>query len=105
MMCGTNGSQVWDAAFISQALSETRLGEEAENKESTRKVLEWLDEAQIRENPKFYKEAYRHAVRHRLQSFRVFSHLTFLDLDRRKVPGHSPRKSRATQSVTVLRKL
>jgi lanosterol synthase len=34
MMCGTNGSQLWDIAFISQALAETGLGDLEENKES-----------------------------------------------------------------------
>lgn len=60
MMCGTNGSQLWDTAFITQAMVETGLATEEENKESMVKALEWLDQAQIRENPKHYKEAYRH---------------------------------------------
>jgi lanosterol synthase len=59
MMCGTNGSQLWDAAFISQALVETGLAEKEENKESVRGLLDWLDKAQIQDNPKHYKEAFR----------------------------------------------
>lgn len=60
MMCGTNGSQLWDIGFISQALVETGLAEEEENGESLRKALGWLDVCQIRDNPKHYKTAYRH---------------------------------------------
>ncbi|KAF9526128.1 terpenoid cyclases/protein prenyltransferase alpha-alpha toroid [Crepidotus variabilis] len=63
MMCGTNGSQLWDVGFIVQALVETGLAEEEENKESLVKALEWLDQAQIRTNPKHYKEAYRHTTK------------------------------------------
>lgn len=59
MMTGTNGSQLWDIAFISQALVETGLAERQENKESVRKMLDWLDKAQIRDDPKHYKTAYR----------------------------------------------
>ncbi|KAJ9100955.1 hypothetical protein QFC19_005351 [Naganishia cerealis] len=60
MMTGTNGSQLWDIAFISQAVVETGLGEEKVNRESCLRALDWLDKAQIRDNPKWYKEAYRH---------------------------------------------
>jgi lanosterol synthase len=60
MMTGTNGSQLWDIAFLSQAIVESGLAEEEGNRESCVKALEWLDKAQIREDPKWYKEAYRH---------------------------------------------
>ncbi|KAJ9099201.1 hypothetical protein QFC21_004081 [Naganishia friedmannii] len=60
MMTGTNGSQLWDIAFISQALVETGLAEEEANKESCVKALDWLDKAQIKDDPKWYHEAYRH---------------------------------------------
>jgi lanosterol synthase len=63
LMCGTNGSQLWDIAFITQAVVDTGLGNEEENKQSLIKALEWLDQAQIRTNPKHYKEAYRHATK------------------------------------------
>ncbi|BGP17836.1 hypothetical protein JCM10213_008364 [Rhodosporidiobolus nylandii] len=60
MMTGTNGSQLWDAAFIAQALSESGLGSLPENRASATSLLRWLDECQIRSNPKHYEEAYRH---------------------------------------------
>ncbi|KAI5478948.1 lanosterol synthase [Pseudohyphozyma bogoriensis] len=63
MMCGTNGSQLWDLAFMTQALVDTGLGAEEENAESTKKALEWLDKGQIRENPKWYHEAFRHSTK------------------------------------------
>lgn len=59
-MGGTNGVQLWDLAFIVQALVESGLAEEEGNRESLLKALEWLDESQIRENPKHYESAYRH---------------------------------------------
>ena len=63
MMCGTNGSQLWDIGFITQALVETGLAKEPENKESLNMALGWLDICQIRENPKHYKTAYRHRTK------------------------------------------
>lgn len=63
MMTGTNGSQLWDAAFISQALVETGLGEEEQNRQSANEVLDWLDKCQMRENPKCYGRDYRHATK------------------------------------------
>lgn len=60
MMNGTNGSQLWDLSFISQALVESGFGEEEAVRPHLVKALEWLDECQIRDNPKFYTEAYRH---------------------------------------------
>ncbi|KAF9477756.1 terpene synthase [Pholiota conissans] len=63
MMCGTNGSQLWDTGFITQALVETGLANDPENKESLMKALEWLDQAQMRSNPKHFKEAYRHMTK------------------------------------------
>lgn len=59
MMCGTNGSQLWDLAFISQALVKTGLGDLPENKESMMGALEWLERTQMRENPKHFESAYR----------------------------------------------
>lgn len=63
MACGTNGSQLWDIGFITQALVETGLAYEEENKESLLKALEWLDEAQIRDDPKHYHTSYRHTTK------------------------------------------
>lgn len=60
---GTNGSQLWDAAFISQALVETGIGALSENQASATHLLDWLDKCQIRENPKWYVEGYRHATK------------------------------------------
>jgi lanosterol synthase len=63
MMCGTNGSQLWDVGFITQALVETGLAEEEENKESLLKALEWLEQDQILDNPKHYRTSYRHCTK------------------------------------------
>ena len=63
LMCGTNGSQLWDIAFITQAVVDSGLGHEEENKKSLIKALEWLDMSQIRTNPKHYKEAHRHTTK------------------------------------------
>ncbi|GAA6054734.1 hypothetical protein JCM3770_000055 [Rhodotorula araucariae] len=60
MMTGTNGSQLWDAAFIAQALVESGLAALPENAQSTTKLLQWLDGCQIRGNPTHYREAFRH---------------------------------------------
>ena len=63
MMCGTNGSQLWDVGFITQALVETGLAYLEENKESLLNALEWLDEAQMRDNPKHHHTSYRHTTK------------------------------------------
>jgi len=63
MVCGTNGSQLWDTAFIAQALVETGLAHEEDNKESLLKTLHWLDEAQIQGNPLHFHTAYRHPTK------------------------------------------
>ncbi|KAK8858537.1 hypothetical protein IAR55_002764 [Kwoniella newhampshirensis] len=63
MMMGTNGSQLWDIAFTAQAAVETGLANEQENEESVKGMLDWLDKAQMRENPKWYKEGYRHRTK------------------------------------------
>ncbi|KAG5647893.1 hypothetical protein DXG03_007817 [Asterophora parasitica] len=63
MMCGTNGSQLWDVGFITQALVESGLAEEEDNKESLLKALQWLDEAQIQEDPKHHHTSYRHTTK------------------------------------------
>ncbi|KAH9004689.1 terpene synthase [Lactarius hatsudake] len=63
MMCGTNGSQLWDIGFITQALVETGLASDENNKESLIKALEWLDRCQIRENPKYFEVSNRHRTK------------------------------------------
>lgn len=62
-MSGTNGVQLWDLAFIIQALVESGLATEEENKESLLKALQWLDESQIQDNPKHFESAYRHRTK------------------------------------------
>lgn len=63
MMRGTNGSQLWDLSFITQAMVESGLAEEEGNREALLKALGWLDRCQIRENPKHYESAYRHQTK------------------------------------------
>ena len=63
MMTGTNGSQLWDVGFIVQAVVETGLADREENKESLVKALEWLEEAQILENPLHHETSYRQATK------------------------------------------
>ncbi|KZV84909.1 terpene synthase, partial [Exidia glandulosa HHB12029] len=58
-MTGTNGSQTWDLAFITQALVETGLAREPGNRDSLLRALQWLDRAQMRENPKHHTTMYR----------------------------------------------
>ncbi|RXW23912.1 hypothetical protein EST38_g1956 [Candolleomyces aberdarensis] len=63
MVCGTNGSQLWDTGFIVQALVETGLANEEQFKEGLLKSLDWLDGAQMQDNPKHYEKAYRHRTK------------------------------------------
>lgn len=63
-MTGTNGSQLWDVAFLAQAMVETGLADEKEGHQEVAKgMLDWLDKCQIRDNPKWYKEDYRHTTK------------------------------------------
>lgn len=61
MMCGTNGSQLWDISFISQALVESGLANEDFVKPHALRALQWLERAQLTENPKHFNSAYRQA--------------------------------------------
>ncbi|GAA6017322.1 hypothetical protein JCM11491_000630 [Sporobolomyces phaffii] len=63
LMTGTNGSQLWDASFIAQALYESSLATLPENVASSRTLLEWLDDCQIRDNPRHFERAYRHETK------------------------------------------
>ncbi|KAG7085558.1 hypothetical protein E1B28_003115 [Marasmius oreades] len=63
MMTGTNGSQVWDTSFITQALVETGLADMEEHKESLVNALAWLSQAQMLDNPKHYTTGYRHRTK------------------------------------------
>ncbi|CAG8534492.1 20617_t:CDS:10 [Dentiscutata erythropus] len=59
MMCGTNGTQVWDTAFAAIAAIETGLADDPSNHQSMIHALEFLDDAQIKKNPKDSKRCYR----------------------------------------------
>jgi len=63
MICSTNGSQLWDIAFITQSLVETGLANDDDNKASAIKALQWLDRCQIRKNPKHYEVMNRHRTK------------------------------------------
>ena len=56
---GTNGSQLWDAVFMAQALADTKIAELNGNKDSVLKLLKWLDEAQMLSEPKHPDITYR----------------------------------------------
>lgn len=60
---GTNGSQLWDLAFTAQALVEAGLAIEPDFREGALKGLRWLDECQIRDNPKHMARSYRHPTK------------------------------------------
>ncbi|KAF7798580.1 hypothetical protein EIP86_009802 [Pleurotus ostreatoroseus] len=63
MMTGTNGSQLWDIGFITQALVETGLAKESENTDSLVAALKWLDMCQIKDHPKHFEVSYRHPTK------------------------------------------
>ncbi|KAI8334498.1 terpenoid cyclases/protein prenyltransferase alpha-alpha toroid, partial [Choanephora cucurbitarum] len=63
MMNGTNGSQLWDAAFIAQALVEARLADYPSYRENIIKTLEFIDITQIRRDPPNQKESYRQSTK------------------------------------------
>ncbi|WFC99015.1 lanosterol synthase [Malassezia yamatoensis] len=63
MMTGTNGSQLWDTSFIGQAMVDSGLIKRAEYQQLALRILNWLDQCQIRENPRHYRTAYRFATK------------------------------------------
>ncbi|KZT53408.1 lanosterol synthase [Calocera cornea HHB12733] len=63
LMGGTNGSQLWDIAFVSQALVETGLAREPANEQAVLGALKWLDAAQIQRNPLHFRTAFRHQTK------------------------------------------
>ena len=63
MMSGTNGSQLWDISFITQALVESGLADKPENRPSLVKALGWLEDTQIKDHPTFFETSYRHPTR------------------------------------------
>lgn len=58
----TNGSQLWDLTFITQALVESGIAKTEDKllRESVNNALGWLDRCQILDNPKHYQSSYRH---------------------------------------------
>lgn len=54
---GTNGSQLWDTAFVIQAFLEA--GGEGEFKDTLSKAHDFLKNTQIPENPPNYQKYYR----------------------------------------------
>ncbi|KAL9054094.1 MAG: hypothetical protein Q9162_004351 [Coniocarpon cinnabarinum] len=60
MLCnGTNGVQTWDTAFLVQAVVSAGLAEDPQWRPMLKKALEFLDDQQIREEPRTLKEGYR----------------------------------------------
>ncbi|KAJ3336675.1 Lanosterol synthase (Oxidosqualene--lanosterol cyclase) [Gonapodya sp. JEL0774] len=61
MMCGTNGSQLWDTAFACQAVAECGFAkEQGPVRDCLIKALEFLDDCQIKSNSLNYPHDYRH---------------------------------------------
>ncbi|KAJ8094618.1 Lanosterol synthase (Oxidosqualene--lanosterol cyclase) [Marasmius tenuissimus] len=60
---GTNGSQLWDAAFMAQALVDTKLAEMENNQDNVLRLLKWLDEAQMLSEPKHPDITYRESTK------------------------------------------
>ncbi|KAI8097506.1 terpenoid cyclases/protein prenyltransferase alpha-alpha toroid [Halteromyces radiatus] len=59
MMNGTNGSQLWDAAFIAQACVEAQLADNEQYRQNMIKVLEFIDLTQIKRDPPRMERCYR----------------------------------------------
>lgn len=62
-MNGTNGVQLWDTSFISQALVESGLAKREEYHAIVNKVLEFIDSCQIKENHPNYEQNYRQSTK------------------------------------------
>ncbi|WAQ91288.1 hypothetical protein PtA15_14A170 [Puccinia triticina] len=64
-MMATNGSQLWDLSFITQAVVETGIAdtEDQSVQETIVKALGWLDRCQIMDNPKYLHASHRHRTR------------------------------------------
>ncbi|KAL1917417.1 uncharacterized protein VTP21DRAFT_3810 [Calcarisporiella thermophila] len=60
MMNGTNGSQLWDTAFIIQAALEAGLVSDPKNHETVLRAYEFLDDTQIKRNPPHMHITSRH---------------------------------------------
>ncbi|CAG8682749.1 11763_t:CDS:10, partial [Dentiscutata erythropus] len=59
MMCVTNGTQNWDTGLTVLAVIETGLADDPLNYQSMIHALEFLDDTQIKKNPKDSKRCYR----------------------------------------------
>ncbi|KAJ9088502.1 Lanosterol synthase (Oxidosqualene--lanosterol cyclase) [Entomophthora muscae] len=60
MMNGTNGVQLWDTAFIVQAVMEADIAARPGNKEALIKAHKFLDSCQIKDNSLHFGKDYRH---------------------------------------------
>ncbi|MBW0496538.1 hypothetical protein O181_036253 [Austropuccinia psidii MF-1] len=65
LVMATNGSQLWDLAFITQALVESDIAKSTDPtiQESVIKALSWLDRCQVITDPKHHHTAYRHTTK------------------------------------------
>ncbi|CAG8632770.1 28341_t:CDS:2, partial [Dentiscutata erythropus] len=59
VMCVTNGTQNWDTGLTVLAVIETGLADDPLNYQSMIHALEFLDDTQIKKNPKDSKRCYR----------------------------------------------
>lgn len=59
-VCGTNGVQCWDTAFLIQAVVSAGQAEDPRWRPMLTKALEFLDDQQIREDVKDMDKCYRH---------------------------------------------
>ncbi|CAG8578046.1 15768_t:CDS:10 [Cetraspora pellucida] len=59
VMGGMDGTQVWDTAHTAVAINEAGLADDPSNHQSMIKALEFLDDAQIKKNPKDPERCYR----------------------------------------------
>jgi lanosterol synthase len=59
LMNGTNGVQVWDTAFLVQAVMDAGLAQDPKWRPMLMKALEFLEDQQIRENIKDQDKCYR----------------------------------------------
>ncbi|KAI9595151.1 terpenoid cyclases/protein prenyltransferase alpha-alpha toroid [Syncephalis fuscata] len=57
---GTDGSQLWDTAFIVQAVCESGLAEKEENRTMMKHAMAFIDDCQIKDNAPMGAMSYRH---------------------------------------------
>ncbi|KAJ1680216.1 Lanosterol synthase (Oxidosqualene--lanosterol cyclase) [Spiromyces aspiralis] len=61
--CGTNGSQLWDTAFAVQACVESGLADMPQYRQHMERALKFLDDTQVRVNPRDMARCYRHPTK------------------------------------------